>query len=190
MAAAIGTAAIIVFHERRARVAVTRAIPLLAAAAAAFVLMPSDVQERVTTFSAGANSPAAYAISLRQEYSEDAKRIISEHPWTGVGVGNYLAGDPSQGTQTDEPHQVLLLLAAEGGYGLAVSFVVLVLGSVIALRRMRSVHLAAAAAAVLIATVAHGLVDVYWVRGTPLIGWLLVGMTCGAAAGHRDRPRA
>jgi hypothetical protein len=27
--------------------------------------------------------------------------------------------------------------------------------------------------------VAHGLVDVYWVRGTPILGWLLVGMACG-----------
>jgi len=35
------------------------------------------------------------------------------------------------------------------------------------------------AAAVLVATAAHGLVDVYWVRGTPLLGWLIVGMVCG-----------
>jgi len=82
---------------------------------------------------------------------------------------------------------VLLLQAAEGGYGLAVSFVLLVVGSTIALfTRMRGMPLAAAAAAVLLATVIHGLVDVYWVRGTPLLGWLLVGMACGEFARQRQ----
>jgi hypothetical protein len=44
---------------------------------------------------------------------------------------------------------------------------------------MRQVDVGPAAAGVLIATAAHGLVDIYWVRGTPILGWLLVGMACG-----------
>jgi hypothetical protein len=43
------------------------------------------------------------------------------------------------------------------------------------------------AAAVLLATVAHGLVDVYWVRGTPVLGWLLVGMAFGCAWSARRK---
>ncbi len=185
IATAIGTVVIVFFHEARLRTALTRAIPLIAAAVAAFVLMPASVQERVTTLSAGTNSPAAYALSIRQAYSADAQRIISDHPWTGIGIGNYLSGDPELGTRTDEPHHVLLLQAAEGGYALAASFVILILGIVFVLHRLRYLDLATAAAGVLVATVAHGLVDVYWVRGTPVLAWLLVGMTCGALADRR-----
>jgi len=50
---------------------------------------------------------------------------------------------------------------------------------------MRRLELAVAAAAVLLATFAHGLVDVYWVRGTPILGFLLIGMVCGLAARQR-----
>ena len=70
------------------------------------------------------------------------------------------------------------------------SFVLLVLGSAIALfTKMRRIPLAAAAAAVLLATAVHGLVDVYWVRGTPVLGWLLVGMACGEFAHGSGRRR-
>ncbi len=61
------------------------------------------------------------------------------------------------------------------------------LGVVFALWRMRRVELAPAAAAVLLATVAHGMVDVYWVRATPVLGWLLVGMLCGMTAAARNK---
>ena len=54
-------------------------------------------------------------------------------------------------------------------------------GTAIALWRMRRVELAAAGAAILMATVTHGLVDVFWVRGTPVLGFLVVGMACGLA---------
>jgi hypothetical protein len=47
---------------------------------------------------------------------------------------------------------------------------------------MRSIELAPVAAGVLLSTAADGLVDVYWVRGTPVLSWLLVGMVCGLYA--------
>jgi hypothetical protein len=31
----------------------------------------------------------------------------------------------------------------------------------------------------------HGLVDIYWVRGTPVLGWLLVGMALAQAHAAR-----
>jgi ABC-type amino acid transport system permease subunit len=61
----------------------------------------------------------------------------------------------------------------------AASFILLIGGVAFALWRVRRNELAAGAAAVLVATAAHGLVDVYWVRGTPVLGWLIVGMVCG-----------
>ena len=51
--------------------------------------------------------------------------------------------------------------------------------------RRAGAAVAVAAAAVLLSTVAHGMVDVYWVRGTPVLGWLLVGMACGELALRR-----
>ena len=181
-ATVIGLAVVVLMHESRGRVVVTRVIPVLIAAAAAFVLVPAAVSQRLTTTSAGdQRTTAQYSIHAHQQYLHDAHAIIASHRWTGIGVGNYLAGDPYLGTQTTDPHEVVVLQEAEGGYGFAASFVFLLAATSFILYRMRRVVLAPAAAAVLIATVAHGLVDVYWVRGTPVLGWLLVGMACGLA---------
>jgi hypothetical protein len=169
-------------HESRGRVVVTRVIPVLIAAVAAFALVPAAVSQRLTTTSAGTlRTTGQYSIHIHEQLLHDAHVIIAGHPWSGIGVGNYLAGDPYLGTQATDPHEVVLLQAAEGGYGFAASFVLLLAATSFILYRMRRVEVAPAAAAVLIATVAHGLVDVYWVRGTPILGWLLVGMACGVA---------
>jgi hypothetical protein len=167
-----------------------RGLALVVLALVAFAFMPASVKDRVTSLSASPNAPGAYAVQIRQRYAHDAGRIIAAHPWSGIGVGDYLAGDPAHATQTSDPHDVVLLEAAEGGYAFAVSFVVLILGSVFALSRLsRAVAVAPAAIAVLLATVAHGLGDIYWVRGTPVLGWLLVGMACGCALLNK-RPEA
>jgi 4-amino-4-deoxy-L-arabinose transferase-like glycosyltransferase len=186
-AAIVGVVVISLFTGLAARLVRRRVVLLAAVGLVAFLLMPSSLRTRVTTLSAGQTSTAAYSLFIRQEYSTDAKAIIARHPWTGVGIGNYTQAD-SHGVQpTDDPHEVLYLQAAEGGYGLAVSFVVLVAGTAIALfTRMRRVPVAAAAAGVLLATAVHGLVDVYWVRGTPVLGWLLVGMACGELMRQRQ----
>jgi hypothetical protein len=170
---------------RDLRFVASRVVPLLLAALVSFHWMPSDARARVTSFSTSFATSGGYSVYLRDRYQQDAKRIVAAHPLVGVGIGNYLAGDREAGTTTTDPHQVLLLDAAEGGYGLAVAFLVLVVGSVFALRRLRHIVLAPAAAAVVVATVAHGMVDVYWVRGTPVLGWLLVGMVCGLSASHQ-----
>lgn len=185
LAAIVGTIVILTMQGLNARSLATQVLPLVLIAAGAFVLLPSATQQRVTSFSSNTSSSGSYAVYYRQQYKSDAYRIIDAHPWTGVGVGNYLAGDPRQLTQARDPHQVILLQAAEGGYGLAACFVVLIAGSLFALVRLRYLDIAPAAAGVLVATVAHGFVDVYWVRGTPVLGWLLVGMVCGVAAKSR-----
>ncbi len=187
-AAIIGMVVISLFTGFAARIVRRRIVLLAALGLVVFLLAPSSLRSRVTTLSAGTSSTAAYSLLIRQQLSRDAEAIIRQHPWTGVGIGNYTQAD-SQSTQpTDDPHEVLLLQAAEGGYGLAVSFVLLVAGTAIALfTRMRSMPLAAAAVAVLLATAIHGLVDVYWVRGTPVLGWLLVGMACGEFLRQRQQ---
>lgn len=175
---------------------VARTLALLVTAVMVVPFLPSSVTSRLTNFSSAAPSSAAalasysassWAIYYRDAYWHDAEALIAKHPFTGVGVGNYLAGSTANLTQTTDPHDVILLEAAEGGYVFAASFVILVLGVAFALWRMRRVELAPAAAGVLLATVAHGMVDVYWVRAGPVLGWLLVGMVCGLAAQRAEQ---
>jgi hypothetical protein len=168
-------------HSRRMLVARTLVIVLIGALI--YQWLPSDVTARLTSFSGTPGTPGAFAIDVRSQYDQEAEQLIAAHPWTGVGVGNYLTGD-----STTDPHEVILLEAAEGGYVFAASFVLLIAGTAFALWRLRRVVLAPVAAAVLLATAAHGLVDVYWVRVTPVLGFLLVGMACGLAAQRRREP--
>ena len=187
LATALGVGLILLLQASNGRLAVKRALPILLAAVIAFTFAPASVRDRLTTYSAGYQQPGQFAILLREEYAKDAHRIIAAHPWTGVGVGNYYQADLafSQNPVLD-PHNVLLLQQAEGGYLLLGSFILLMGGVLFALVRMRKVDIATAAAGVLAATAFHGLVDVYWVRGTPVLGWLLVGMACGVLFRMRE----
>ncbi len=102
-------------------------------------------------------------------------------------MGNYAAAErgeprPPWKTRTMSccfrpPRADTLLLAG---------FVLIIAGSSLALVGARRIDLAPAAAGVLLATAAHGFVDVYWVRGTPVLSWLLVGMVCGLFATRRE----
>ena len=185
----VGLVALSVMHVgRNRRIVIARTFVIVLTAAVAYQYLPSDVTARLTNLSSATGTAGAYAIDIRSEYAHDAEQVIAAHPWTGVGVGNYLAGSPALATQTTDPHDVVLLEAAEGGYVFAASFILLIAGAAFALWRLRRVELAAAAVAVLLATAAHGLVDVYWVRGTPVLGFLLVGMACGLAFQRQRGP--
>lgn len=176
-ATAIGLAVIVAFQGFRARPIATRVAPLVLLVVGAFALMPASLRTRVTTLSSGTNTPAAYSLHIRQQLSRDARLLAREHPWVGIGIGDYQRADLRGVTPTDDPHEVVLLEAAEGGWGFAAAFLFLVGGAFFVLfRAERKAPLVLTAAAVLIGTAAHGLVDVYWVRGTPVLGWLLVGM--------------
>ena len=165
-------------------------VPFLLVLGLAYQSLPDDVQARTSTLSdngPGAGSSGQYTIQIREAYRQDALRVIEDHAVVGVGIGNYLAGNRSDGTLTDDPHNVLLLEAAEGGVPLAAVLVVLIGGSGVLLwRRRQDTPLAALALAVQAATLGHGLVDVYWVRGTPVLGWLLVGAALADAARRRS----
>lgn len=171
------------------RILIARTFAIVVTAGIVYLFLPASITSRITNYSAGFTSRSSIALYYRQIYARDAEQLIAAHPWTGVGVGNYLAGTASNLTLVSDPHDVILLEAAEGGYIFAASFILLVVGAAFVLFRLRRVELAAAAGGVLIATVAHGMVDVYWVRGTPVLGWLLVGMVCGLAAQRKaDAP--
>ena len=168
-------------------------VPLALALGIGYAVLPQDSQERVGTFTTrgGATQSdmeAASTIKLRQDYRTDALRSIAAHPFTGVGVGQYIGGTVAKGTQTNNPHNVVLLEAVEGGYPLALASVALLVGScVLVFRRRQQTPLAAVALAVQVSTITHGMVDVYWVRGTPTLGWLLVGAALADAA-RRAKP--
>ena len=157
-------------------------VPLSMLTLAAFRFLPESAQQRNTTFSVAAGTDAGRALKYRADYRADAWELIHQHPVVGVGVGQYRAGSDALLTTTTDPHQVLLLQAAEGGYLLAGLFVALIVGTVAVLARCaRRTALGPAAAAVTLAIAAHGLVDIYWVRATPVLGWLLVGMALAQA---------
>ena len=165
LATGLGVAIIVALQLSSGRPALRRIFPLILVAVGAFAIAPASLQQRLTTLSSGsqygAEKPGQYAIYLRQQFAHDAHLIIASHKWTGVGVGNYYNAD-AQVTATPvlDPHDVLLLQAAEGGYPLEASFILLIVGVLFALRRLRRTEVAPAAAAVLAATVAHGFVDV------------------------------
>jgi hypothetical protein len=186
LAVVVGVAVLsMIVGGRSRRTLVARTLLIVVTGVAVYQLLPGNVAARLTNFSSATTTSGGYNIQVRFEYATDAERIIAANPWTGIGVGNYLAGDATAGTQTTDPHDVVLLQAAEGGYLFAASFVLLIVGAALAMWRLRWVELAPAAAAVLLGTAAHGLVDVYWVRGLPVLGFLLVGMVCGLAATRR-----
>jgi hypothetical protein len=190
VATAIGIVGILALQDTHAKSAFGRLSLVAVIAFVTYSLLPVSLQARLTTFTAGTNSRSAYALRIRQQYTTDAERIIGAHPIAGIGVGNYVAGNSADLTSTTDPHNVLLLQAAEGGYGFALSFALLIGAVLMALRRMNGVLLAPVAAGVLLATFVHGLVDVYWVRGTPVLSWLLVGMACAAFVQQREQARA
>lgn len=175
---AVSFAAALATSGRRVRVIAT--IPLLLGIAyAAFSALPAAQQSRLLSLTPGAD----YAAEARVNYAGDAIDLFQSSPLLGTGVGQYAAGSFSAGTFTDDPHNVLLLELAEGGVVLGAGFIVLVATSVWVLVRRRSSHpIVVAALAVQVSIVIHGVVDVYWVRGTPVMGWLLIGAALWAAA--------
>jgi hypothetical protein len=191
VATLVGVAVLMVAQGLRWQLVARRVVPLALVAAASFALVPSGVQERLTSFSASRETSAGWAVYYRQGLIADAQRLFDENRLAGVGIGNYSAAAAAMGLSgVEDPHVVLLLEAAEGGVVLAGAFLLLVGGSALAVWRMRRVDLAPVALAVLVATFVHGMVDVYWVRGTPVLGWLLVGMVCGAHYLSRHREGA
>jgi hypothetical protein len=179
-------------------------VPLVLACLIGYNFVPNSLQERVrSTFSSDKVAPGAvqagvvagdlssndYSVQIRTVYRQQGIALVKQHPLLGVGVGNYLTGEAVDGTLTDDPHDVLLLDAGEGGLPDLAFFVVMVAGTAfILLRRRRTSPWAGPALALQAAILTHGLVDVYWVRGTPVMGWLLIGMALNPMLNTKPEP--
>jgi hypothetical protein len=174
-----------------------RALPVILLLLGVYSLLPASQQGRIR----GNTGATTFSDNVRKTYAIDARRIIREHKIIGVGIGNYSAGDASLQTETDDPHNIILLETAEGGAALITAFIVLQLGGlVVVFRRRHQNPWALAAIVVQSAILAHSLLDIYWVRGTPVPGFLLIGLALAAggqtiptssvasATGKRRRP--
>ena len=163
-------------------------IALVGVVVGAYVAVPTDIQARVgsifsnTEASDEAGDPKTglqksleYNVELRKVYREDGLNLIREHPFVGVGLGNYVTGFAE--TTTVDPHNVLIRTAADGGIPYLLLFGVFVVGTGLAVfSRLNKSPWAGAALALQASLLTHGMVDVYWVRGTPVIGWVVVGL--------------
>ncbi len=183
LAIAAGVTVLVVRYGERSRL-----LAVFAAAAAALYLaylnLPGAARTRLLDTSANKD----FAIRFRTEFQADAFDVFRSSPWLGEGVGNYQGGRRFPGVT--DPHQVLYLTLAEGGVILLIGILVLFAVSLwAAFRRMKLTALAVAALAVQVATLAHAQADVYWVRGTPMAAFLLLGAVLAvahyAAAGDR-----
>ena len=137
----------------------------------------------------GGQAEGAYAIKLAGGVPRRRVRIIRAQPWTGIGFGNFESWSLAIGTYTDDPAQSS---SARGCRGWLPA-----LGSLrgprhrherlLVLRRASYFSLPTALA-VQAWLLTHAMVDVYWVRGTPEVGWLLVGAAL-AATTEVSQPR-
>jgi hypothetical protein len=175
-------------------------VPLVLACIIGYNVVPSSLQARVrSTFSSekipesdphslqlnGSLPSDQYTVQLRTIYRREGLTLVHQHPILGVGVGNYLTGSEANATLTSDPHNVLLLDAGEGGVPDLALFLVMLAGTgIVMVRRRKYSPWAGPALALQAAILTHGLVDVYWVRGTPVIGWLLVGMALNPMLAH------
>ena len=178
----IGALVIMLMQGVSFRTIFKRAVPFFVVLGIAFALAPSATQTRFLTVESNTETRAGYAIFLRKQYIDEGKKIYRANRWTGVGIGNFGDAGRAMGLSgIEDPHMVVLLQAAEGGIALAAGFLLLIGWTFLRLVKMRGAELAPLAAGVLAATFVHGLLDVYWVRGTPVLSWLLVGMACAMA---------
>lgn len=143
----------------------------LAAAAAALLLVPSPFAERI----AGLSSMDVYAWS-RLSIWKSALRMTGDHPWLGVGLGQYKYVSPRYAFPVDAhwakysrvaetPHSEYLHAGAELGVpGILVALAVLVLGAVFFARAARKSRghdrmILAVLGSVVTAVAAHAAVD-------------------------------
>jgi hypothetical protein len=115
LAVVVGVAVLsVMVGGRSRRMLIVRTAVIVTAGLAIYQFLPGDVTAHFADLSGSGTSASAYNINIRYQYDHDAESLIAAHPWTGVGVGNYMAGQAALGTQTTDPHNVVLLEAGRG----------------------------------------------------------------------------
>lgn len=171
---------VVLLLSRSMKTLVVGILGLSAAAWAGWSVLPGEQRARLLSESADGR----YNADIRDVFVQDALNQWRAHPWTGVGVGRYRQQlSELQRVLTLDPHNVYALTLAEGGWPLFAAFLVMAGGQLIWLglrRRADSMVVLALGAGV--ATFVHSYVDVFWVRGTPAMFWVLAGMAGAAIA--------
>lgn len=128
---------------------------------------------RLLTLDATGTSEGASTIRIREVYRAAAQQVLNSNPTFGLGIGHVQIWT---GTSfIDDPHNVVSMAGAEGGYPGIFGLVILMAATAVSLlRRLRSPYIALALA-LQVATFTHGFFDTYWVRGKPTLSWMLVG---------------
>lgn len=173
---AVALLVLIVFVRHWRRV-ILQLAAICVGAFAALQFLPKSLVDRI----AGRTSASSYNADIRDVFVQDALRQWNDAPWTGVGVGQYEQLNSALARiSTHDPHNVFVLAFTEGGWPLGVAFLALAGGTLLWLMRKPKTTAVVLALTVQISTLAHAYVDVYWVRGTPAIGWALIGVAAAA----------
>lgn len=176
-----GLAVLLLFARRWKRL-ILPLVSVCLISAAALYLLPAQQVDRLL----GRNADGRYTDRVRDVFFRDAMETWDRFP-SGVGVGNYQqSAGALQNINTRDPHNVFALQLVEGSWPLLAAFSLLAVGSIIWLMRHQRSDVALLGLTVQLSTLAHAWVDVYWVRGTPSLGWLLVGAAAGAVAARKS----
>jgi len=167
---------LLLFAVQQWKKLVAPAVGLAVVGGAAFIALPAAVTDRILGRT-GLNT-----VDIRGDFVRDAMSQWRAQP-DGLGIGGYRQYLPQlQNILNYDPHNVYLLALVEGSWPLFIAFLWLVVGGLLIAFLARGHWIGFAALLVQVSTFVHCYVDVYWVRGTPAIGWLLVGASAALIA--------
>ena len=180
LAAVVGT--LVIFALRRQFLLMLRTLVVLTVlASVCWAVLPQAKKDYVMGL-----SKDDWNIKMRYQSKDFAMQQFQQSPVVGVGVGLR--------KEYDATNFVFCTLAETGVVGLAAfSLLMGVVGWNIWITHLRvprgsfSFSVLAIAGALLLAKLAHGMVDHYWVRGTLMAAWASVGMVMRV---KRDQQRA
>jgi hypothetical protein len=170
----------LLFAAARSRDVRRRALPamLILVPLTAFAFLSLDAQlERQREF--GTSS-----ITERDRYREQAIEAWRAAPAFGQGMRFFKSGDFALPT---DPHNIIVASLSETGVVGLLALVVL-LTTTYRVTACVASPLALAACAILVIRFTHGLFDVFWVAGTQVLPWMIVGMALAEQAGTRSGP--
>jgi hypothetical protein len=146
--------------------------------------LPGSITQRLFS----RDEHGVYTQRIRNVFIQDALEQWQTNRGWGIGIGEYVQqASELQNVTTHDPHNVWILALVEGGFWLLGAFVVSLGLLVLWMLRHRTHSLIGFALIIQASTFVHSSVDVYWVRGTPALGWLLTGAAGAALVGEAYR---
>lgn len=144
-------------------------------------VLPPEATEYATDISG-----KAHTIQTRLLTMEDVMADFHRSPVIGVGVGL---------RKQSEPHNVFVLTLGESGILGAIAFVAMFVGGFATFVLARGVargdplanEILIIGMSILLVSVTHGMMDVYWRRGVGFMGWAAVGMAANIMVMYKRR---